>query len=136
VENEPSKLIIEVGDLAKSGTRLTHAFVTEFWRLMQEKSPRVKLVLSWIEERLGEEGSTIEQMVQSESQNQAANQVSVGNSISSLRFLDAMDWRGFVETLSVVEQALRADPANVYSDMDFVTRDAIARRRKIARRAP
>ena len=34
-----------------------------------------------------------------------------------------MDWREFVETLSVVEQALRADPAGVYGAMDFATRD-------------
>src|SRR5690606_21384152 len=29
----------------------------------------------------------------------------------------------FVETLSVVEHALRGDPADVYNDMDFATRD-------------
>jgi cyclic beta-1,2-glucan synthetase len=34
-----------------------------------------------------------------------------------------MDWRVFVETLSVVEQILRLDPADVYSKMDFPTRD-------------
>ncbi|HYV28817.1 MAG TPA: cyclic beta 1-2 glucan synthetase, partial [Candidatus Eisenbacteria bacterium] len=122
-ETKPSKLIIAVGDLAKSNPRLTPAFVTEFWQRMQEKASKVKLVQSWIEERLGEEGFTIEQMVQGESQSQAANQVSVGNSITSLRFLDAMNWREFVETLSVVEQTLREDPVDVYLQMDFATRD-------------
>ena len=34
-----------------------------------------------------------------------------------------MDWREFVETLSGVEQILRSDPADVYNDMDFSTRD-------------
>ena len=68
--------------------------------------------------------SLVEQMIQTESQNQAADQVSVGNSITSLRFLDVMDWREFVETLSIVEQTLRNDPADIYSDMDFGTRDA------------
>ncbi|MGH7177780.1 MAG: glucoamylase family protein, partial [Tepidisphaeraceae bacterium] len=51
------------------------------------------------------------------------DQVSVGNSIGSLRFLTAMDWREFVEMHSAVEHALRGDPANVYSAMDFATRD-------------
>lgn len=124
MDTEPSRLIISVGELAKSDPKFTHAFVTEFWQRIQEKTPPIKLVRSWIEERLSEEGFTIEQMVQSESQHQAANQVSVGNSITSLRFLDAMDWREFVETLSVVEQTLRTDPADVYSKMDFATRDA------------
>ncbi len=123
-ENEPTKLVIAVADLAKSNQKLSHAFVTEFWQHMQKTSPKTKLVLGWIEEQLGEQGTTIEQMVHSESQSQAANQVSVGNSITSLRFLDATDWREFVETLSVVEQTLRSDPSGVYGDMDFATRDA------------
>jgi cyclic beta-1,2-glucan synthetase len=89
-EVQPSHLIVEVGDLARSGPRLTPAFVTEFWRRMQEKSSHVKLVLGWIEECLVAEGVTVELMIQSESQKQAADQVSVGNSITSFRFLDVM----------------------------------------------
>ncbi len=34
-----------------------------------------------------------------------------------------MDWREFVETMSVVEQTLREDPGGVYGKMDFATRD-------------
>jgi len=47
----------------------------------------------------------------------------MSNSIGSLRFLGAMDWREFVETMSVVDQTLRKDPGDVYSKMDFSTRD-------------
>ena len=54
---------------------------------------------------------------------QAANQVSIGNSITSLRFLNSTDWRKFVESHSVVEKTLRDDPARVYPEMDFATRD-------------
>ncbi len=61
--------------------------------------------------------------MQSENQQQAADQVSMSNSIGSLRFLGAMDWREFVETMSVVEQILREDPGGVYGRMDFSTRD-------------
>jgi len=59
--------------------------------------------------------------VQAQTQEQAADQVSMANSIGSLRLLAATDWREFVEDLSVVERALRADPA--YGAMDFATRD-------------
>jgi cyclic beta-1,2-glucan synthetase len=124
VETDPATLIVVVGEMAKAHPSLTRAFVSEFWRRAQEKSPALKLPISWIEDRLKEEHLTIEQLVQAESQNQAANQVSVGNSICSLRFLDAMDWREFVESQSVVEQVLRTDPADVYADMDFHTRDS------------
>ena len=76
-----------------------------------------------IEQRLAELGLTIEQLVQMENQQQAADQVSISNSIGSLRFLGAMDWREFVETMSAVEHTLRDDPGGVYGRMDFATRD-------------
>jgi cyclic beta-1,2-glucan synthetase len=122
-EKKPSHLIITVGEMAQSQPSLSRAFVTEFLGRMQEKSLPVKLAVSWIEERLAEDGLTIEQLMQSESQYQATMQVSVGNCIGSLRFLDTMDWREFVEEQSVVEQSLRNDPAKVYTKMDFATRD-------------
>jgi len=122
-EKNPAHLIIVVGEMAQSRLVLNRAFVTEFLRRIQEKSPSVKLAVGWIEERLAEDGLTVQQLVQSESQYQAATQVSVGNCIGSLRFLDAMDWQEFVEAQSVVEQTLRADPAKIYAQMDFTTRD-------------
>ena len=79
--------------------------------------------LTWIEQRLSESGPTIKQLVQSENQQQAADQVSMSNSIGSLRFLGAMDWHEFVETMSVVDQTLREDPGGFYGKMDFTTRD-------------
>ncbi len=124
VETDPSELVIVVGELAKSRVELTQAFVTEFWRRVQGTSTSVKLALNWLEDQVAARGTTIAQLVQSESQDQATQQVSVGNCITSLRFLDAMDWREFVESLSAVEGILRTDPAGVYSRMDFATRDA------------
>jgi hypothetical protein len=49
-------------------------------------------------------------VVQSEIQQQAADQVSISNSITSLRLLDKLDWREFVESTSVVESILRQIP--------------------------
>src|ERR1700689_383117 len=51
-EKNPSHLIIVVGEMARSQPVLTRAFVTEFLRRIQEKSPSVKLAVGWIEERL------------------------------------------------------------------------------------
>ena len=34
-----------------------------------------------------------------------------------------MDWKEFVEQLSLVDETLRSDPAGVYTGMDFATRD-------------
>lgn len=47
----------------------------------------------------------------------------VANCITSLRMLAVQDWKTFFEDVSRVEEILRFDPANVYSRMDFDTRD-------------
>ena len=123
-EKNPAQLIVVVGEMARFNPVLTPPFVAEFLRRIQEKSTSVKLAVSWIEERLAADGLTVAQLLQSESQNQATTQVSVGNCIGSLRFVDAMDWQEFVESQSIVEQILLTDPAEVYAHMDFATRDS------------
>jgi cyclic beta-1,2-glucan synthetase len=122
-EKDPKSLILVIADMARSGLPLVSSFVAELARRLQGQSPALALPLTWIEQRLSESGLTIKQLVQSENQQQAADQVSISNSIGSLRFLGAMDWREFVETMSAVEQVLREDPGGVYGKMDFATRD-------------
>ena len=122
-ETNPSRLVIVVADMARSEVPLTSAFVAEFCQRLSVRSPVLHLARSWLEQRLAELGLTIEQLVHQESQIQAADQVSVSHSIAGLRLIGALDWREFVETLSVVEQVLRTDPPGVYAAMDFSTRD-------------
>lgn len=122
-EKNPPRLIITVGEMAQALPQLSRTFVTEFLQRLKEKSVPTKLARGWIEERVADEGTTIEQLVQSESQYQATTQVSVGNCVGSLRFLDTMDWREFVEAQSAVEKILRTDPAGVFPAMDFATRN-------------
>ncbi|MGA2262296.1 MAG: glucoamylase family protein, partial [Acidobacteriota bacterium] len=120
---DPKSLILAIADMARSNPPVSSPFVAEFARRLQGQSPALALPLTWIEQRLSETGLTIEKLVQSENQQQAADQVSVSNSIGSLRFLGTRDWREFVETMSDVERTLRADPGGVYGKMDFATRD-------------
>ncbi len=122
-EKDPKSLILVIADMARSGPPMVGSFVAEFARRLQGKGPALALPLTWVEQRLSEDGLTIEHLVQSENQQQAADQVSISNSISSLRFLGAANWREFVEARSVVERTLGEDPAAVYPLMDFATRD-------------
>ena len=120
---DPKSLILVIADMARSDPPMVGPFVAELARRLQGQGPALALPLTWIEQRLSESGQTIEQLVQTENQQQATDQVSISNSIGSLRFLGAMDWREFVETTSVVDQVLREDPGGVYGGMDFSTRD-------------
>jgi hypothetical protein len=122
-ESDPKSLILVIADMARSNPPMVGPFVAELVRRFQDHGLALALPLTWVEQRLAESSLTIEQMVQSETQQQAADQVSVSNTIGSLRSLGAMDWRVFVEAMSLVEEALRADPAGAYRSMDFATRD-------------
>jgi cyclic beta-1,2-glucan synthetase len=66
---------------------------------------------------------TAEEVVRAEHQRQGMTQVSVANAITSLRACSEIDWRDFVETVSLVDHALRRDPAGIYPRMDFLSRD-------------
>ena len=122
-KRDPKSLVLLIADMARSDPALSSSFVAAFARRLQGKSPALALPLSWIEQRLSESHLNIEQLIGSGNQQLAADQASVSNSIGSLRFLTTMNWREFVETMSVVEKVLREDPADVYVRMDFVTRD-------------
>ena len=51
------------------------------------------------------------------------SEASVSAWIQSLRWLENVSWRDFVESVSAVDQTFRGDPAGLYPKMDFETRD-------------
>ncbi len=51
------------------------------------------------------------------------NEAIVANCFISMRLLSTADWKSFFEDTSQVEQILLKDPAGIFADMDFETRD-------------
>jgi len=122
-DQRPGDLILLVADMAREVPAMGASFVAELTRRLQGRSGPLTQALQWVATRLADEGRSIDQEVQADIGRQAADQISVANSIGSLRLLGTMDWREFVENLSTVEQTLRQDPAGVYGRMAFATRD-------------
>ena len=122
-EIDPKSLVLEIADMARLQPPMSTPFVSEFKRQLQGHGLASSLPLTWIEQVLAESGLTIEQLILSGNQHQAADQVSISHSIGSLRFLGRVDWCEFVESMSFVEQTLREDPGGAYDKMDFATRD-------------
>ncbi|MGD9643216.1 MAG: glucoamylase family protein [Elusimicrobiales bacterium] len=121
---DTSGVILEIAAMAKAGLPLSDAFVAEFVRRLHGQSPAFNLPIVWLEKKLAEQGKTAERLIQSANQKQAADQVSIANTIESLRFLETTDWHEFVEGLSATERELRRDPSGHYAGMAFATRDA------------
>ncbi|GAB2813028.1 GH36-type glycosyl hydrolase domain-containing protein [Ferruginibacter profundus] len=122
-EHEPKNLVLIIADMARSDPPMVSSFIAELARRLREKGSSLSLAMNWIEQQLSDHGLTSEELIQQENQKQAADQVSISNSISSLRFLGNTDWREFVENTCIVEKILRQDINGTYSQMDFFTRD-------------
>jgi cyclic beta-1,2-glucan glucanotransferase len=104
-------------------TEVHHAFVT---RLLQ-RSRALGAIASGLHQQLdaalAARGQTVEDAIRLEGQHQAAEQAGMANLIGSLRLISTFDWSEFFESVSLVEQVLKRDPAGVYSRMDFRSRD-------------
>ena len=121
---DPKSVVLVVADMARSQPPLSGAFIAELVRGLHGRGGVLAMPVTWVEQWLADGGQRVEELVHLESQQQAADQVSISNSIASLRFLSTMDWRDFVEDLSAVESHLRQDPDGTYAQMDFHTRDS------------
>jgi len=101
---------------------LTPAFVSRFLRqirLSEHSAP-----LAWLEPWMSEEGISAEEAAARANERLGLTQVMTANSITSLRAIGRLDWKGFVERQSALEATLRQDPAGVYRGMTFATRDS------------
>ena len=122
-EREPKRLVHVLAEFADADVPLTAPFVEDFYARVHAQSPAFAFVQAWLENRLSEQGLNAVQLLEAAGRIAAVDQLSMANSIGSLRFISALDWGRFVERLSPVEQLLHLDPAGVYADQDFATRD-------------
>ncbi|MFH1260010.1 MAG: hypothetical protein ABII74_09455 [Elusimicrobiota bacterium] len=120
---DTNDVVLEIASMAKDDLPMSSAFVAEFVRRLYGQSSTLNLSLIWLEKKLSEQEETIDRLIQATSREQAADQVSIANTIESLRLLEGTNWHDFVEELSVVERILKQDPSGDYGLMSFATRD-------------
>ena len=77
---------------------------------VREHDAPLRPVLDWIHARCEAMGTTPEELTRREHLRQAADRMSVGNAITSMRAIAALDWTHFFELTSGVEEVLRRDP--------------------------
>jgi cyclic beta-1,2-glucan synthetase len=109
------------GILAAAPERPSDAFVVRALSVLRQEGRPAALEL--VEEHFTRRSLDVNEIVRRENQRQAINQVSVGNCMTSLRLLSALDWNVFFERTNLVEPLLRQDPAGAYARQDFATRD-------------
>ena len=101
---------------------LDRAFAVQLIQRLRDLDPKVGPILLWLDERLAAQGTSADEIVRAEHQQQAAMSVTVRNIITSMRLTSAFDWHAFFESVSIVDQVLR--DGSSFGAMDFATRDS------------
>jgi cyclic beta-1,2-glucan synthetase len=100
---------------------LDRAFAVQLVQRLRDLDPKVGPILLWLDARLDAQGTTADEIVRAEHQDQTAMTVTVRNIITSMRLTSAFDWQEFFESVNLVDEILR-DGSN-FAEMDFATRD-------------
>jgi cyclic beta-1,2-glucan synthetase len=100
---------------------LDRAFAVQLIQRLRDLDPKVGPILVWLDDRLAAQGTSADEIVRAEHQQQAAMSVTVRNVITSMRLASAFDWQTFFESVSLVDQTLRS--GSNFGAMDFATRD-------------
>ncbi len=121
---DPDQLYAILAELTETHRRPGHYFALELLDYLHDEESVLTPVRAWLERSFG---GSLAELNQRGKTGRARDQISIGNAFNSLRLLSLLDWKDCFEELSVVENALRQDPAGVYPGMDFATRDRYRR---------
>lgn len=117
---DPENLVFIMADMARSNLPKTGDFIAQFTCRLQNTG--IAFPLHWMRQQFSGGWRTLEELINADNVQQASDQVSISNSIGSLRRLKKVDWLEFVTTQSVVMQTLSQDPVVHFKDLDFSTR--------------
>jgi len=99
------------------------AYLVQMLHRAREYDARRSPLRAALEAHLIARHTVAEDIVRVEHQRQATSQASVANAITSLRLCATIDWRHYVESVSLVDSVLRRDPGGMFARMDFLSRD-------------
>jgi cyclic beta-1,2-glucan synthetase len=103
------------------GGEFLPAFVVQLTQRLRDQDPQVTPALQWLEQHFSGKGQDAEQIARDELQRQGASNVTVRNIIASMRLLSDLDWPGFFEDVSLVDDQLRT--GSDFAAMDFASRN-------------
>ena len=109
-------------DIASRSTEpLSELFAAELAKQLRNQDPETTPALGWLEERLALQGVSIDDVVLHAQHSQGASNVTVRNIVTSMRLITDIDWAELFESVSLVDERLRAQSA--FAGMDFSTRN-------------
>ncbi|CAN7297936.1 GH36-type glycosyl hydrolase domain-containing protein [Pararhizobium sp. LjRoot238] len=111
-----------------------NTFVTQLLYRLRDGSQTSGYVITWLEEQLEKRGSNVEEALVAEQNRLSSGNATMSNIIRSLREIDDNDWAVWFESVSKLDDALRA--RSDYSSLDFGSRNKYRNTiEKLARRS-
>ncbi|HSS63278.1 MAG TPA: glycosyl transferase, partial [Gammaproteobacteria bacterium] len=105
----------------RSSGALSETFAAHLAKRLRDQDPITTPALGWLEERLRLQDASIDKVVQHEQRSKGASNLTVRNIITSMRLISDIDWAELFESVSLVDERLRA--ASNFAAMDFPTRN-------------
>jgi len=117
-------LLLVLAERIKEQDKLEPDLASYLIKRMRGRGTRATLALQWLEEKVRESGFDPDEIIRISQHSQAANQISTGNTVTSLKTVSSLNWQDWFEQVSKVERVLRLNPLGVYHKCDFKTRNA------------
>ncbi|MDU2680407.1 MULTISPECIES: GH36-type glycosyl hydrolase domain-containing protein [Clostridium] len=99
-------------------------FIDKFFNILRDNSIEDERIYKFALDRLKEkENTSFEKEILKDHIKEGNIATAIGITINSLRIMDSINWKNFFAETSNIEKILKQDPADIYNNMDFETKD-------------
>lgn len=102
---------------------LKYPFVEYMSYKLKKYGKKTESYLKILEEEVEKTGSSVSEIIKREHFDIAVRKIAIGNSITSIKKIQRINFLEIFERINGVEEILRKDPANVYEKMDYKTKE-------------
>lgn len=104
-------------------TDMKYPFIEYMSYILKRYGKKANAYLNILEEVVEKLGTTVSDVIKKEHFDIANQKVLIGNSITSIKEIQRINFLEIFEKINGVEEILKQDPAKVYSNMDYKTKE-------------
>ena len=123
IENKSTRKQNRKTDNLKRYNNTSYPFIEYMSYKLKRYGKRGIPYLDILERQVNRMGMTISDIIRKEHYDIAIQKVLIGNSITSIREINRINYLSLFEKINGVEELLKKDPANVYTKMDYKTKE-------------
>ena len=123
--NQKENLKVEIKDTVKINAidNNKYPFIEYMSYELKKYGKKSYSYVQVLEEMVERSGMTVSEAIRKEHFDMAVRKVSIGNSILSIKAIQRINFSEIFETVNGVEDLFRKDPAGIYENMDYKTKE-------------